>query len=127
MEISSYTKDHLDGVIDLSIAEGWTSFAESPERAHRALVAPGVTTVVAVSDGSVIGFAQLQSDGEIQAHLSLLVVSRGHRRHGIGRQLLQKAFEKGGATRIDLLTDSANEFYESLPHKTFHGYRLYLS
>lgn len=113
--------------MQLSVGEGWTSFAESPERAHRALMAPGVTTVVALSEGSVVGFAQLQSDGEIRAHLSLLIVSSSHRRQGIGRQLLQRALANGGGTRIDLLTDTADEFYEFLPHKTFHGYRLYLS
>ena len=37
------------------------------------LTAPGVRTVVAVDGAEVVGFAQVQSDGLIQAHLSLLV------------------------------------------------------
>jgi ribosomal protein S18 acetylase RimI-like enzyme len=127
MEITSYTKDHLDGVVQLSNAEGWPTFAENSERTHRALVAPGVSTVVALSGKTIVGFAQVQSDGEIQAHLSVLIVAKGHRRQGIGRQLLYEAFTKSGGIRLDLLTDSGEAFYESLPHKTFHGYRIYPS
>jgi len=127
VEISAYTSAHLEGVLQLCSDEGWPTFVESPERAHRALVAPGVTTVVATSEGAVVGFAQLQSDGEIRAHLSLLVVSKDLRRQGIGRLLLSEALAKGGGTRIDLVTDSGAEFYDALPHKTFKGYRLYLS
>lgn len=39
-----------------------------------------------------VGFAYLQSDGHIQAHLSLMAVSTTHRRRGIGRALLDFAF-----------------------------------
>jgi len=125
VEIDSYAKAHLEGVLQLCSDEGWPTFTESPERPHRALVAPGVTTVVAISEGAVVGFAQLQSDGEIQAHLSLLIVSKDHRRRGIGRLLLSEALAKGGGTRIDLVTDSGEAFYDAPPHKKFKGYRLY--
>ena len=48
------------------MAEGWPSLPDDPARALRILTAPGVTTVVAVIQGEVIGFAELFSDGEIQ-------------------------------------------------------------
>lgn len=40
------------------------------ERAVRALTAPGVVTVVAVAGEEVVGFAQVLTDGEIQAYLT---------------------------------------------------------
>jgi len=70
-----YERADLAGVISLCQKEGWTSFPADPDRAHRAMTAPGVTTVVAFGDeaeANVVGFACLQSDGEVQAHLSLL-------------------------------------------------------
>ena len=39
-------------------------------RTRRALIAPGVTTVVAVDADAVVGFAQMFSDGELQAFLT---------------------------------------------------------
>ena len=57
------------------------SYTTDPDRTHRALTAPGVTTIVATEGGDVCGF-QAQSDGEIQAHLSVLaeegLSSSGH-------------------------------------------------
>jgi ribosomal protein S18 acetylase RimI-like enzyme len=39
--------------------------------------------VVALVDEQVAGFAYLQSDGHIQAHLSLIAVAAAHRRRGM--------------------------------------------
>jgi ribosomal protein S18 acetylase RimI-like enzyme len=127
LDIHSYARAHLEGVVQLCRDEGWPTFLEDPERAHRVLSAPGVTTVVAVVEGEVVGFAQLQSDGEVQAHLSLLAVARDHRRHGIARQLVTEGLARSGGVRLDLVTDTAEEFYASLPHRTMSGYRLYPS
>lgn len=79
MENLLYERSHLEGVVALCEAEGWPSYPADPERAHRALTAPGVTAVVAWDDGMVVGFAYLQSDGEIQAHLSNLAVAAAAR------------------------------------------------
>ena len=125
MQLGPYEMGDLEGVIALCEAEGWPSFATDPERTHRVCTAPGVTSVVARDGSEVIGFAYLQSDGEVQAHLSLIVVSRGRRREGIARQLLQLALDRAGGQRIDLITDSASEFYEALPSRTMLGYRIY--
>jgi GNAT superfamily N-acetyltransferase len=82
-------------------------------------------SVVATAGANVVGFAYFQTDGAIQAHLSLLVVEARHRRAGVARVLLAYAFPLLGATRIDLITDSAEDFYRSLPHKERVGFRLY--
>jgi len=126
-EIVPYRRELLAGILAVAAAEGWPSLVTDEERAHRVLTAPGVTTVVATAGavGEVVGFAQLQSDGEIQAHLSLIAVVPAWRRQGIGGRLVAEALHRGGGLRVDLVTDSANSFYESLPHRRFEGYRLY--
>jgi ribosomal protein S18 acetylase RimI-like enzyme len=123
--VRPFAPDDLDGVIALCEAEGWPSFPDDPARALRALTAPGVTTVVATAGATVIGFAQLLSDGEIQAHLSLIAVSPGHRRKGVALALLKDALARAGGVRIDLVTDSAPDFYQALPHRRLDGFRIY--
>jgi len=123
--VAEYGAQHLAGVIALCEAEGWTSFPGDPERAHRALTAPGVIAVVALDGALVVGFAYLQSDGEVQAHLSNIGVKKTHRRRGIGRRLLAEGQRRAGGLRVDLVTDTAVEFYESFPKRRLAGYRVY--
>ena len=62
-----------------------------------------MTTVVAVDEEAgtgVVGFACLQSDGEIQAHLLLIAVEAAHRRRGIARALIAEALARAGGERI---------------------------
>ena len=121
--------EHLPGVLRLCEEEGWDSFPADPGLAAGALRAPGVTTVVAVAaDDGVVGFAQMQSDGALQAHLSLLAVDSRWRGLGIGRWLVQDAFDQSGAGHVDLISTSGAEgFYESFPHKARSGFRIYPS
>jgi ribosomal protein S18 acetylase RimI-like enzyme len=126
VKLTQYQHAHLPGVLALCEAEDWPTFPADANRAHAVLTAPGVTTVVALDGADVVGFAYLQSDGHIQAHLSLMAVSRSHRRQGIGRALLEHAAPLTGAQRIDLITDTAEGFYASLPHRSHTGFRLYL-
>ena len=125
VDIRRYRPADLPGVLRLCEAEHWPSLPEDPARADRVLTAPGVTTMVAVDADAVVGFAQLQSDGEIQAHLSMITVEAGFRGRGIGRDLIAMALCAAGGQRIDLITDDAGGFYEALPHFRRPGYRLY--
>ena len=125
MEYRRYQPADLPGVLRLCEAENWPSLPEDPARANRVLTAPGVTTLVAVQDGMVVGFAQLQSDGEIQAHLSQIAVDAAVRGRGVGRELIERALRTAGGLRIDLITEDAEAFYEALPHFSRPGYRLY--
>ncbi len=119
-------REHLEGVIRLCQVEGYPSYTQDSERTWRALTAPGVSTLVAVLDGQVVGFAQMQSDGLIQAHLTMIVVDRDQRRRGIGVRLVREVFARCGGQRVDLLsTEGAEAFYESFEHKRFPGYRIY--
>ena len=127
MQIRRHGPDDLSGILRLCEAEHWPSFCEDPARANRALTAPGVTTMVATEDNKVVGFAQMQSDGEVQAHLSVMAVGKNFRGRGIARELIAAAFREAGGLRIDLLTDSAEGFYSKLRHRRMPGFRLYPS
>jgi ribosomal protein S18 acetylase RimI-like enzyme len=125
MQFCALQRQHLPAISALCKAERWPSFSEDPERAWRALTAPGVTTVVAVDGGRVVGFVQMQSDGQIQAHLSLVLVAADRRREGIATRLVRAAFKQCGAERVDVVSDRAEEFYRSLAGKEWHGFRIY--
>lgn len=125
MTIAQYEEAHLPGILAICEAEDWPSLPADPAHAHAVFTAPGVTTVVALDGERVVGFAYLQSDGYIQAHLSQLAVHRAYRRKGIGRAMLEYAAPLTGAQRVDLVTDTAQDFYASFEHKTLSGFRIY--
>jgi ribosomal protein S18 acetylase RimI-like enzyme len=81
---------------------------------------------VALDERDVVGFAQLLSDGEIQAFLSLVAVDSRFRGRGIGRALVTEALRMSGGERVDLLSeDDAAGFYQAFPHFRKPGFRLY--
>jgi ribosomal protein S18 acetylase RimI-like enzyme len=125
VNVTQYVGAHLPGILALCEAEGWPSLPADESRAHAVLTAPGVTTVVALDGEQVVGFAYLQSDGHIQAHLSQMAVHQSYRRKGVGRALLEYAAPLTGAQRVDLVTDTAEDFYASFEHRTFSGFRIY--
>jgi ribosomal protein S18 acetylase RimI-like enzyme len=125
VDYREYEAGDLPDIIGLCVAEGWPSFPEDPARAHRALTAPGVTSIVALDGDQMVGFTYLLSDGEIQAYIANITVAASHRRRGIARHLIETALQRAGGDRIDLITETADAFYESLHHKRSSGYRIY--
>jgi GNAT superfamily N-acetyltransferase len=125
VSLTTYTRDHLAGIVALCEAEGWPSFGADLDRAHAVLTAPGVTSVVALDGELVIGFAYALSDGHLAAYLSMMAVHERYRRKGVGRDLIEYAFPLTGAQRMDLVTDDADAFYASFDHKTLSGFRIY--
>jgi len=123
MDLVAFSREHFDGALELFAAEGWETYTADPERTFRALSAPGCTTVVAVDGEEVAALVQVQSDGEIQAHLSALVVGARWRVRGLGRALLKTALERAGGMRMDLLTRSGG-YYQSLGADQVPGFRL---
>jgi ribosomal protein S18 acetylase RimI-like enzyme len=126
VEIRRFEAGDLAGVIRLCAAEGWPSFVADPARTLRILTAPGVTTVVAADGDEVVGFAEMFSDGELQAYLALLTVDARRRRSGIARRLVTEGLRLTGGERLDTLSEEgAVDFYRSLLHVESPGFRIY--
>jgi len=123
VSIEPYAHAHLDGLIALVAAEGWTEYAEDAERTHRALSARGVTTLVGLADGRVVAAIQVQSDGVIQAHVSLLLIDPEWRGHRLGPRLLGEGLARAGGLWIDIRTRTEG-YYERLGASRSLGYRL---
>jgi ribosomal protein S18 acetylase RimI-like enzyme len=121
--IEPFARAHLDGVIALVAAEGWTEYADDVERAYRALTAPGVTTLIALVGGRVAGAIQVQSDGLIQAHVSMLLIDRNSRGLRLGSRLLREGLQRAGGLQLDIRTRTEG-YYERLGASRSLGFRL---
>jgi ribosomal protein S18 acetylase RimI-like enzyme len=121
--IESFAHAHLDGLIALVAAEGWDEYTADVERTRRALIAPGVTTLVAIVGGRVVGAIQLQSDGLIQAHVSMLLIDRKWRGRRLGFRLLREGLERAGGLWLDVRTRTEG-YYERLGASRSLGFRL---
>jgi len=123
ISIESFTQAHLDGLIALVAAEGWTEYSDDVERTRRALSAPGVTTLVAIDRERLVGAIQVQSDGLIQAHVSMLLIAEDSRGFGLGSRLLRDGLERAGGVRLDIRTRTEG-YYERLGASRSLGFRL---
>ena len=125
--ITGFDRSHLTGIVTLCEAEGWSSLPTDPERALGILGGERAVTAVALDGDTVVGFAfAFVGGGALDAYLSMMAVHANRRREGIARLLLGELFRLSGVQRIDLLAETGSEpFYESLPHFTFQGYRIY--
>ena len=121
--IEPFAPAHLDGLIALVAGEGWTEYADDPERTYRSLTAPGVTTLVATVGGAVVGAIQVQSDGLIQAHVSMLLIDADRRGLGLGSRLLREGLDRAGGLRLDIRTRTEG-YYERLGASRSLGFRL---
>jgi ribosomal protein S18 acetylase RimI-like enzyme len=123
VSIEPFAHAHLEGLIALVAAEGWTEYADDPERTFRALSAPGVTTLVALADGRIGGAIQVQSDGVMQAHVSMLLIDQEQRGRGLGSRLLREGLERAGGQFLDIRTRTEG-YYERLGASRSLGFRL---
>lgn len=123
IQIEPFAQAHLDGLIALVAAEGWTEYTDDVQRTFGALTAPGVTTLVALASGDVVGVIQVQSDGVIQAHVSMLLIERSWRGAGLGSRLLRQGLERAGGVRLDIRTRTEG-YYERLGATRSLGFRL---
>jgi ribosomal protein S18 acetylase RimI-like enzyme len=121
--IKPFAQAHLDGLVALVAAEGWAEYADNVERTYRALTAPGVTTLVAIVGGRVVGAIQVQSDGLIQAHVSMLLIDPNWRGVGLGSRLLREGLERAGGLQLDIRTRTEG-YYERLGASRSLGFRL---
>jgi ribosomal protein S18 acetylase RimI-like enzyme len=121
-----YDRAHLAGVVALARALDWPSYCDDPDLTHRALTAPGSSVAIALDGETVVGLAQVQGDGLVQAHLSLVGVLPDRRRCGVARELVRRAFTAAGGKWLDLAAEPGSEsFYRSFAHREHAGFRLY--
>jgi ribosomal protein S18 acetylase RimI-like enzyme len=106
-----------------SPAEGWEEYSDDVERTYRALTAPGVTTLVATVGGRVVGAIQVQSDGIIQAHVSMLLIDPDSRGRRLGARLLREGLRRAGGLKLDIRTRTEG-YYERLGASRSFGFRL---
>jgi ribosomal protein S18 acetylase RimI-like enzyme len=121
--IEPFAQTHLEGLIALVAAEGWTEYTDDVQRTYRALTAPGVTTLVALVAGRIVGAIQLQSDGVIQAHVSMLLIDRNSRGLRLGSRLLREGLQRAGGLQLDIRTRTEG-YYERLGASRSLGFRL---
>ncbi|MGH9156872.1 MAG: GNAT family N-acetyltransferase [Acidimicrobiales bacterium] len=124
VDYRSYEHRDLQEVLGLCAVEDWPGLSADPDRTHRILTNPGVTSFVAVDGTAVVGFIYVLSDGELQAYIASMAVGEAHRRRGIGTSLIQHAAKAAGGERVDLLS-AEDGFYEQLIHQRRAGFRLY--
>lgn len=121
--IEPFGQAHLDGLIALVAAEGWTEYTDDAEWTCRALTAPGVTTLVAILGRRIVGAIQVQSDGVIQAHVSMLVIDRNCRGARLGSKLLREDLQRAGGLQLDIRTRTEG-YYERFGASRSLGFRL---
>jgi len=121
--IEPFAREHLDGLVALLAVEGWTEYTEDIERTYRALTAAGVTTLVAIVAGRVAGAIQVQSDGAIQAHVSMLLIDRNARGARLGSGLLREGLQRAGGLHLDIRTRTEG-YYERFGASRSLGFRL---
>jgi GNAT superfamily N-acetyltransferase len=127
MEIHTYSREHLDPIIRMCEGISFDISLSDPDRADRAMSAPGAVALVALEDGELVGFSHSLTDGALQAYLSMILVSPDHQRRGIASALIEATMERSGAIRLDLLSsEDAEPLYQTFSFRREPGYRLYV-
>jgi ribosomal protein S18 acetylase RimI-like enzyme len=87
MEIRDIRPAEYEAAQRLLIDNGFGHRVERIEN-FRLLIARAQRAIVAVTDGTVVGFARALTDGVSNGYVSMLVVAAEHRRKGVGRALM---------------------------------------
>ena len=124
VDIRPFEDHDAPAIARLSTTVQWPSLTDA-DVVRRVCSAPGAVAYVAELEGEVVGWAQAMGDGVLQSHLGFVAVHPGSRRRGIARLLVVATFQATRTKRMDLITDSADGFYESFAHKRMAGFRIY--
>ena len=90
MELRPLQLDDVEAARALLAANNWGPRVEDPA-VFRELLARSQVTLVAVENGSVVGFLRAITDGIFNGYISMVVVAASHRGRGIGTRLVQTA------------------------------------
>lgn len=105
-----------EAVLKLYRDAGWTNYTRNPEKLMQAIGASH-TLLTAHADEELVGLLRTVGDGTTICYIQDIIVHTTHRRHGIGRELLQRALELHADVRqVVLLTDdteTSRAFYRA--------------
>ncbi len=105
----------LDSVIELYRASTLGERRPVDDRVRMGLMLRNANLVVTAWDGDrLVGIARSVSDFSYATYLSDLAVRVSHQKQGIGRELIRRTQEQGGAATVILL--SAPKAVEYYPH-----------
>jgi len=124
VSVEPFSPAHAPGVARLCRTVPWPSLSD-PAVVTVVSTAPGSAAYVAVHEDEVVGWAQALGDGVLQSHLSFVAVHPDHRRRGIARLLTVATFQATRTLRMDLVTDTAQDFYGTFEHRRMQGFRIY--
>lgn len=111
IETRAFEGEHLDGAVRLSREAGW------PHRLEDWQVALDVSKGVVALDetGNVVGTILMTPYGDDCATINMVIVDAGLRGRGVGRRLMDEAFNLGGARPLRLIaTADGLPLYEKL-------------
>lgn len=90
MDIRAIRPEEIEQARVLLASIGWAHRVADPEE-FRDLVSRSQVALVAVDQGTVVGFIRGLTDGVTNGYISMLGVSEAYRRRGIGSGLVRKA------------------------------------
>jgi|SRR5690606_135665 len=103
-----------DEVVDLYLANGWSSVSKPKELLSALRGSHSLAT--ARADGRLIGLANAISDGSLVVYFPHMLVHPDWHRRGVGRQLMMRMLERYGGFHQLMLTADGNavRFYEAM-------------
>lgn len=112
----------IEEIKTLYRGEGWSAYLHDDIRLEKAFD-HSLYTLGVFDDEELAGFIRCIGDGEHAVLIQDIIVDDKYKRQGLGRQLVNRVFEKYSSVRwiqvnTDMADKRANDFYYSLGMKT---------
>ena len=120
-EYKELTSASLEEIKALYRQHGWLAYLQDDEKLKRSFD-QSLCSIGAYDEGKLAGFIRCVGDGEHIVLVQDLIVAPDYLRRGIGRELMQRIFDRFAHVRMLMLntdeTDKrANAFYQAIGMK----------